>query len=92
MSKIIACIDSSSNIESICNLAAFAARNSENKLAILHAIDHHSEQAKNSDLSGAIGLGVKSELLEELTKLDEEQSKAQIKEGKLLLEKAEQNL
>jgi nucleotide-binding universal stress UspA family protein len=92
MSKIIVCIDTSSNIDTICNVAAFAATQSKKSLVILHATDHHYELAQKSDLSGSIGIGVSGELLEELTKIDETRVKLQIKEGKAIIAQAKKLL
>jgi nucleotide-binding universal stress UspA family protein len=44
------------------------------------------------DLSGAIGLGAKSELLEQLTELDETHGRTEQRKGKLMLTHAEQAL
>lgn len=48
--------------------------------------------AARRDLSGAIGLGVKSELLEELTRIDEAEGKLAIEHGRVLLAGASERL
>ncbi len=45
-----------------------------------------------NDLSGAIGLGVKSSLMEELVRLEESDARLQVERGRVLLAAAEQRL
>src|SRR3546814_18732080 len=54
--------------------------------------DWRSDVCSSDLLSGAIGLGVKSDLMEELVRLSEEGSRTEIEKGRILLTAAEQLL
>lgn len=92
MTRILACIDASSHANSVCALTAWAAKRLDAEIEILHVIQRKDSAAARQDLSGAIGLGVKSELLEELTRIDEAAGKAAIEQGRVLLAAAEERL
>lgn len=88
MKKIIAAIDGSSYLESICDLAIWVAKKSSCKISLLHVASPHYEAEAFSDLSGSIGVDARSELLEQLTKIDEKRGKEEQQKGKLILQKA----
>lgn len=88
MSKILACIDASSYAMSVCDLAAWLASRSKSDIELLHIVQRKSAVATRHDYSGAIGLGVKSELLEELTRIEEAQGKLAVDSGRALLDAA----
>ena len=67
MSRILACIDASTYATSVVDLAAWAAKGLGVDVELLHIVQRKDAIAARHDHSGAIGLGVKSELLEELT-------------------------
>lgn len=92
MKRILACIDASSYASSVCELTAWAATRLEASVELLHVVQHKDAVAARKDLSGAIGLGVKSELLEELTRIDEAEGKLAIENGRVLLAQAEKLL
>ncbi len=92
MERILACVDSSAYAASVCDLAAWASVRLEMPVELLHVVQRKDSVAERHDLSGAIGLGVKSDLLEQLTRLDEADSRLQVKRGRLLLEAAEARL
>lgn len=92
MKRILACIDASGYAASVCDLAAWAAARLPAAIDVLHVVQRKDPAASQHDLSGAIGLGVKTDLLEELTRLDEAQSRLEIERGRLLLEMATQRL
>ena len=93
MGKIIACIDGSAHVDSVCTLTSWAAKKSKNEdVSVLHVIAPHSDRAATCNLSGAIGLGAKAGLLEELTEIDEERGKIEQKKGKLILNHAKEEL
>ncbi len=92
MGKIIACIDASAYADSVCHLSAWAAKRSGLSISLLHIVAPHSDVEAKSDLSGQIGFGAKTNLLEELTKLDEEHGKLEQKKGQLVLEHAKAEL
>lgn len=92
MSKIIACIDGSVYADTICFLSAFIHKNSDLPVSLLHVVRPHSEVVSNIDVSGQIGLGAKSSLLEELSRIDEAHGKLEQQKGKLMLEHAKEEL
>ncbi|MFW8566838.1 universal stress protein [Orrella sp. 11846] len=92
MSKILACVDTSPYADSVCELAAWAAKKLFSTVEILHVIQRKSAVQERRDLTGAIGLGVKSELLEELTRLEESQGKLAIEAGRAILDTAANQL
>jgi nucleotide-binding universal stress UspA family protein len=92
MKHILACIDASPYAARVCNLAAWSAKRLDAKVELLHAIQRTNAAASRKDLSGAIGLGVKSSLLEELTRLDEAEGKLAIERGRVLLDSAKDHV
>ncbi|ODA66479.1 Universal stress protein [Methyloligella halotolerans] len=92
MTRLLACIDASTYANSVCALTAWAAKRLDGSVEILHVIQRKDSAAARNDLSGAIGLGVKSELLEELTRIDEAAGKIAIERGRALLSAAEESL
>jgi|SRR5690625_5190672 len=92
MSKILACLDASSYAEGVCDLSAWAARQLSAPVQILHVLQRKSAVPARNDLTGAIGLGVKSELLEELTRMEEIESRIAIQAGRALLNAAAERL
>lgn len=86
MKRILACIDASSYAASVCDLTAWAAERLSAEVELLHVHQRRDAVAARNDLSGAIGLGVKSELLEELTRIDEAEGRLAIEKGRVLLE------
>ena len=92
MEHVLACIDASAYANSVCDLAAWASRRLGMPVELLHVVQRKDAVAERRDLSGAIGLGVKSELLEELTRLEEADARLQVERGRLLLAAAEARL
>lgn len=88
MSRILACLDASPYAQSVCNLAAWSAQRLALPVDLLHVLQRHSAVTKRSDWTGAIGLGIKSELLEELTQIEEAESRLAIQAGRALLDAA----
>lgn len=85
MQNILACVDASSYAPSVCTLAAWVSRKLDLPVELLHVVQRKDTSGARHDLSGAIGLGVKSRLLEELTQLDAMEARLQIERGRLLL-------
>jgi len=90
MSKIIALVDGSVYSESVCDHAAWVAMRNNATVEVLHVLGRR-EGAK-SDLSGSIGLGARSKLMEELAELDAQKAKLALKRGRAILEDAEARL
>jgi nucleotide-binding universal stress UspA family protein len=90
MEFILAAIDASAHAPSVCKYAVWAAQRLSMPIELLHVVQRQDSVAARRDLSGAIGLGVKSDLMEELVRLSEESSRAEIGKGRVLLAAAEQ--
>ena len=92
MPQILACIDASAYANSVCDLAAWAAKRLDLPVELLHVVQRRDALAARQDLSGAIGLGVKTDLLEELVRLEESDAKLQVERGRVLLTAGAQRL
>ncbi|KAF3981282.1 MAG: universal stress protein [Methylococcales symbiont of Hymedesmia sp. n. MRB-2018] len=90
--KVVACIDGSILTESVCDYAAWVSNKTLASVQLLHTINHHQESSMTSDLSGNIGLGSQAHLQEEITLLEQQQSKLKLQQGKLMLEAAKQRI
>ena len=86
LDHILACIDASPYSAGVVDLTAWLASRLSASVELLHVIQRKDAVAARRDLSGAIGLGVKSGLLEELTRIDEAEGKLAIERGRLLLQ------
>lgn len=87
MTCVMACIDGSPSALAVCDYGAWASRRLDAPLSFLHVLDHHRYPA-SSDLSGAIGLGSREQLLQELAGLDEQRGKLALEQGRILLQAA----
>ncbi len=90
MSKIVALVDGSVYSESVCDYAAWVATRKGVPVEVLHVLPR-SVHAQNN-LSGALGLGARSKLMEELSELDEKSAKLNMQRGRAILEDAEARL
>lgn len=90
MSKIIALVDGSAYSESVCDHAAWIATRKGSSVEVIHVLKH--PEAKQTNLSGNIGLGARSKLMEELADLDAQNAKLAQKRGRAILEDAEARL
>jgi nucleotide-binding universal stress UspA family protein len=88
MNNIITCIDGSAISDDVCNAGVWVAKKLDKTLVLLHAIEKTNTPSAN-DLSGAIGLGARSALLNEMAELDGQRSKLALALGKELLEHAQ---
>lgn len=87
MPHVFACIDGSPAAPAVCDYATWASLRLQTPLSLLHVLDH-AQYPQASDLSGAIGLGSREHLLDELAALDEKRSKLALEQGHLMLEAA----
>jgi nucleotide-binding universal stress UspA family protein len=85
MKRILAAIDTSIYADSVIDHAAWAASAMGASVEILHVIPRTDSVPGRSDLSGALGLGARSGLMEELVSLAEVQSRLAREQGKALL-------
>lgn len=92
MPHILACIDASSYADSVCDNAAWASRSLRMPVELLHVVQRADGVAARGDLSGAIGLGVKTQLMEELVELEANQSRLAVERGRALLGAGEKRL
>jgi nucleotide-binding universal stress UspA family protein len=92
MEFILAAIDASAHATGVCQYAAWASQRLNMPVELLHVVQRRDAVTARRDLSGAIGLGVKSDLMEELVRLSEENSRAEIEKGRVLLAAGEQML
>lgn len=92
MDHVLACIDASAYATSVCDLAAWAAKRLDTTVDLLHVVQRKDAVAARNDLSGAIGLGAKGDLLEELVRLEEADARLQVERGRVLLDASEARL
>lgn len=90
MGKIIACIDGSTYADSVTYLSAWAHKRSGLAVSLLHVVPPNSEIRAKADISGQIGMGAKSNLLDELVELDEEHNKLEMRKGQIMLAHAKE--
>ena len=83
---ILALVDGSTYAKSVCDHAAWAAARMQAGVDLLHVLDRPA--ARNADLSGAITLGARTALLDELAALDEQRSKLLSQKGRAILDDA----
>ncbi len=85
--KVLACIDGSSVSEYVCDYASWIALRVKRKLKLLHSIEQ-KQTAAVTDYSGAIGLGSRQELLNELTEAENNHARLLLKQGQIILKAA----
>ena len=89
---ILACIDGSKLSESVCDYAVWLAQRVDGPLKLMYTIDHHQEMAKEVDLSGNLGVDSRDHLLQEITSNEHTRSKLRLKEGKSILQVANERV
>lgn len=87
MSKILALLDGSAYSESVCHHTAWIAKRLGAEVEIMHVLGRREEPA-TSDLSGALRLGARSALMEELSSMDEQRARLSLAKGHAILEDA----
>lgn len=85
--KIIALVDGSIYSESVCHHAAWIAQRSGAPVELIHVLGR-SEGPQKTDLSGAIRLGARSKLMQELAELDAQRAKLVGHRGRAILDDA----
>lgn len=85
----MALIDGSVYAKSVCDHAAWFSQSTEAAIDLVHVLGRRETQ---SDLSGSIGLGARTALLEELSELDAQKSQLAQKRGRVLLDEASNQL
>ncbi len=85
--KIIALVDGSIYSESVCHHAAWIAKRTDAPVELIHVLGRRDAPEKQ-DLSGAIRLGARTQLMEELAELDAQRAKLVSHRGRAVLEDA----
>ena len=88
MNKIVALIDGSGYAQSVCDHAGWIASRGNASLMLLHVLGRRESSGDNADLSGSIGLGARTALLEELAELDGQKARLINKRGRAILDDA----
>lgn len=89
MAKILSFVDGSVYAKSVCGYSAWAASRLEADVDIYHVLGRREGATEQANLSGNIGLGARTALLEELAELDGQRAKLAQKRGRAILEDAE---
>lgn len=92
MDRIVTLIDGSTYSDSACDHAAWVAEKTGYGIDLLHVIDHRPGRPGPLNLSGNLTLGARTELLEKLTKHDEEGARLAREAGRLIVEDARARL
>jgi len=92
MEHILSCIDASSYADSVCDLAAWASKRLAMPVELLHVVQRSDAVAARGDRSGAIGLGVKTSLMEELVEMEAAEARLKVERGRVLLAAGEKRL
>lgn len=85
--KLVALVDGSEYARSVCEHAAWLSERTGRSVELLHVIGRR--HAATGDFSGAIALGARTALLEELSELDARMSRLAQTRGRAILEDAE---
>ncbi len=89
--KIIALVDGSIYSASVCDHAAWIAGRTGSPVELLHVLGRR-EGAETQDRSGAIALGARTALLNELAALDAQRAKLMMERGRAILDDARDRL
>ncbi len=93
MTNLLVCIDGSAYADHICKNAAWVAKKLKANVNLLHVLRRGSDYTPNAeDHSGSIGLGARHDLMERLSKVDEERGKLDQQKGRLILQHGEEVL
>ncbi|MDP4643774.1 MAG: universal stress protein [Opitutales bacterium] len=90
--NILACTDGSLYSTSIYEHAAWAAKQLDASVHVLHMLNPHHEDPVKADYSGKMGFGARTALLNELVELEAAKAKVAQKRGQAILEDAEAKL
>lgn len=88
MTKIIALVDGSIYSQSVCDHAAWIARQPGSSVELLHVLGRRQTGDAPGNLSGSIALGARTALLEELSSLDVQMAKLSQQRGRAILDDA----
>jgi nucleotide-binding universal stress UspA family protein len=88
LQKIVALVDGSVYSASVCEHAAWISQRTQAPVELLHVLGRREGDARK-DLSGALALGARTALLEELAELDVQRAKLISQRGRAILEDAQ---
>ena len=92
MTHILALIDGSVYTHSVCDHAAWAARQYGGDIELLHVLSDRQGTTVPADLSGTIGLGARSSLLDKLAEHDAQSAHLAKERGRAILDAAQLRL
>ena len=92
MIKLIAFVDGSNYSKSVCDHAAWVAAKIDGSVDLIHVRGRRKDSGAPVDLSGSIGLGARTSLLEELAEQDGQTAKLDHKRGRAILDDAKEIL
>lgn len=92
MTHILALIDGSVYTHSVCDHAVWAARQYGGDIELLHVLTGRPSVSIPTDLSGSIGLGARSALLESLAEHDAQAAQLAKERGRAILDAAQLRL
>ena len=92
MTRILAFIDGSAYSASVCDHAAWVATREGAGVDLVHVLGRRDAAGEPANLSGNIGLGARTALLEELADLDARNAQVAQKRGRVILEEAKARL
>lgn len=84
---LMALVDGSAYSESVCRHVAWIAKRTGAQVKLYHVLDPRRAQGQR-DLSGSIRLGARSNLMKQLSDLDEQHAKLSQAQGRAILEDA----
>ncbi len=88
MPKLVSLIDGSMYSHSVCDLSAYFAKRLNASITVVHVLGRREISDDASNLSGSIGLGARTALLEELAEIDAQKAKLANRRGRAILEDA----
>ena len=88
MTNSMALIDGSDYSKSVCEHTAWVARRTGGSVEIVHVLGRRDVSSQPENLSGNIGLGARSALLEELAELDGQKARLSQQRGRAILDDA----
>jgi len=92
MIKLIAFLDGSKYSKSVCEYTAWIAGKMDGAVDLIHVLGRRDESSAPVNLSGSIGLGARTALLEELAELDGQMARLTHKRGRAILDDAREIL
>lgn len=85
---VLACVDGSQYMTSVCDHASWAAQQLGQGVQLLHTQVAQHDYLVPADFGSAVGMAVSAELLEKLTEMDEARSQLEQQKGRVVLDHA----